>query len=392
MTVVDTPSASDSDGIVTGASAQSRRLPKKAALAAVAAVLLVTAVWAFGGSRATSVTENGLIQQEEMTVVPAYEKCSDTKDNCIGTKCCKTTGYKCFMKDAGTAHCLNKCSPGKDGWCSELKNTKPVSAYPGQRLFCMSFYTENTGSTKESHELSLLRTQLFLGASLFGCPKWAVYSDTDTWLTPGPPELRTIKVDDVDGDFHLFKRKKQGTWVNAMMFYQAWKNIREKSLFDNSDYFVKVDADAVFLPQRLLDTLKGYKEPAEGIYVENCRKVQYGFFGNLEIVSATGFNTFLTNLEDCKKTLDWKGVDPDWKYGPYGEDLFMQKCLDAKGVNKISNFTVTTDGACKSDMPKSLRKVKDLKWKPDCASTKSVTLHPFKKPYDYFTCLAATQR
>merc|ERR1712242_189947 len=238
---------------------------------------------------------------------------------------------------------MKRCDPGKDGWCSELQTTKPVAAYPGQRLFCMAFYTENTGSTKESFELSLLRTQLFLGASLFGCPKWAVYSDADTWLTPGPPELRTTKVNDVEGDFHLFKRKKEGTWVNAMMFYQAWKDVRSRSLFDNSDWFVKVDADAVFLPQRLLDTLKGYKVPAEGMYVE-----------------------------DCKKTLDWKGQDPDWKYGPWGEDLFMQKCLDAKGVNKVSNFTIANDGACKSDRPKPLRKVKGLKWKPDCASTKMV--------------------
>merc|ERR1711979_169598 len=129
-----------------------------------------------------------------------------------------------------------------------------MGAHPGQRLFRMSFYMENTGSTKESFELSLLRTQLFLGASLFGCPKWAVYSDADQWLTPGPAELRTIKVNDVDGDFHLFKRKKEGTWTNAMMFYQAWKDIRSKSLFENSDYFIKVDPHTVFLPQRLLYT------------------------------------------------------------------------------------------------------------------------------------------
>jgi len=393
MTAAEISSASDSDVLLIERSTQNRRLPKAAALAAVAVGAVVVAVWAFGGSAATSVSASSLIQQEEMVVVPAFEKCSLATDNCIGTKCCKTTGFKCFMKDAGTAKCMNKCVPGKDGWCSELANTKPVAAYPGQRLFCMAFYTENTGSTKENFELSLLRTQLFLGASLFGCPKWAVYSDVDTWLTPGPPELRTIKVNDVDNDFHLFKRKKQGTWTNAMMFYQAWKDIRDKGLFENSDYFIKADADAVFLPQRLLDTLKGYKEPAGGIYVENCRKVQYGFFGNLEVVSAAGFNTFLSNLEDCKtKTVDWKGLDPEWKYGPYGEDLFMQKCMDAKGVNKISNFTITTDGACKADLPKSLRKVKGLKWKPDCASTHTVAMHPFKKPYDYFTCLAATQR
>merc|ERR1712060_668179 len=105
---------------------------------------------------------------------------------------------------------------------------------------------------------------------------------------------------------------------NGMMFYQAWLDIRNKKLTADSDWVVKVDGDAVFLPQRLLDTLKGYKAPAGGVYIENCKKVMFGFFGHLEVVSTDGFNTFLSSLETCKSTLDWKGLDPDWKYGPYG--------------------------------------------------------------------------
>merc|ERR1711878_178964 len=124
-----------------------------------------------------------------------------------------------------------------------------------------------------------------------------------------------------------------------MMFYQAWLDIRNKKLTADSDWVVKVDGDAVFLPQRLLDTLKGYKAPAGGVYIENCAKVEYGFFGNLEVVSAEGFNTFLTSLEDCKAKVDYKGLKPDWKFGPIGEDLFMQMCMDLKGVSKVSNFT-----------------------------------------------------
>jgi hypothetical protein len=205
----------------------------------------------------------------------------------------------------------------------------------GARLFCFGFYTKNTGNPKPSAELDLFKTQLKLGVSLFGCPKWAVFSDVEVELSPGPPtRITTIKVDDVDGNFHLFKRKKTKTWVNAMMFYQAWKNIRDNNLAAGSDWVVKVDADAVFLPARLLRTVEGYKVPAGGVYIENCQKVMFGFFGNLEVVSSDGFASFLSNLETCKATLDWKGEDPDWKYGPWGEDLFMQKCMDKIGVSK----------------------------------------------------------
>merc|ERR1712083_1226499 len=91
--------------------------------------------------------------------------------------------------------------------------------------------------------------------------------------SPGPPtRITTIKVDDVDGNFHLFKRKKTKTWVNAMMFYQAWKNIRDNNLAAGSDWVVKVDADAVFLPARLLRTVEGYKSRQEVSTLRIVRK------------------------------------------------------------------------------------------------------------------------
>jgi len=356
------------------------------------ALLLLGAAALRGVAPAGNAGESQAMVKEEMVVVPAYEKCSKDTESCISTKCCKTTGYKCFMKDNNFAKCMLECVPGKDGWCSELVNTKPVASYPGLRFFCFAFYTADMGTTKPNYELSLIRTQLFLGASIFGCPKWAVYSDVDTWLSPGPPLLKTTKVYDVDGEFHILRRKDTGSYANTAMHYQAWLDIRNHKLASGSDWVIKSDIDAVFLPQRLLDTLKGYKVPSGGVYIENCKKVMFGFFGHLEVVSSEAFSAFLSSLESCKSSLDWKGQDPDWKYGPWGEDLFMQRCMDKIGVSKVSNFTLTTNGACKADLPKELQHAKGLKWKPDCTSTKTISLHPFKKTDEYFQCLAATQR
>merc|ERR1711870_213748 len=140
----------------------------------------------------------------------------------------------------------------------------------------------------------------------------------------------------------------------------------------------KSDADAVFLPIRLLKTLTGYKVPDGGVYVENCKKVSFGFFGNLEVVSKEAWTSFASNLESCKGSLDWKGEDPDWKFGPWGEDLFMQRCMDKIGVAKVSNFTLTYDGACKADRPETIQKIKNLKWSPICNDANSVSYHPFK--------------
>jgi len=371
----------------------SRRKRGGGLLFAAAALLLLGAFAMYVGlGRHIMPDLNSLQQKDDIVVRPPYEHCSKVSENCIGTKCCKVSGHKCFLQNAGYASCKAECLPGRDGWCTELVNTRAVQSYPGLRLFCFSFYTKNTGSTKKSYELDLFRTQLFLGASIFGCPKWRVYSDIETWLSPGPPVLKTTKVDDTDGDFHLFKRKKTGAWTNAMMFYQAWMDMRRTKATVDSDWVIKADADAVFIPVRLLETLKGYKVPGGGVYVENCKKVMYGFFGNLEVVSHDAFDAFLFNLEHCKATLDWKGLEPSWKYGPWGEDLFMQKCMDIHGVAKVYNFTLTEDGKCKADLPKSLQKVKGVKWQPDCLHSSAVSMHPFKKPDDYFACLANTQR
>merc|ERR1712003_305052 len=82
-------------------------------------------------------------------------------------------------------------------------------------------------------------------------------------------------------------------------------------LWANHDWTVKVDADAVFLPMRLRTKLSSHKVTSSGIYLENCKYVNYGFLGNLEVISHQGFSTFLANIEDCTKALNWKGKEKD---------------------------------------------------------------------------------
>merc|ERR1711948_65975 len=79
------------------------------------------------------------------------------------------TGYECYEVHAGYAKCMKECVAGKDGTC--LHHTVPMVpskrsdiSYSANTLFCFSFYAQDTGSTKKTYELDLLRTQLFHGA------------------------------------------------------------------------------------------------------------------------------------------------------------------------------------------------------------------------------------
>merc|ERR1711963_1195814 len=321
------------EGMVMTVEQPRRQVKVAGVVGLVAAVLLCVGVVARSGApaRDNSALKEYYSQLDEIVVQPPREKCSKIGANCVSTKCCKISGYNCFEKTAGSASCMKSCIPGVNGTClmpGSIVPLKPAVGVPGTTLFCFTFYMEDTGSTKKFYDLSLLRTNLFLGSSLFGCEAYKVYGDVETWLSPG--QVSTVKVDDVNGDFHFAKRKLTGTWVNSPMFIQAWKAIRTEGVWASHDWTVKVDADAVFLRMRLRTKLSSQK------------------------------------------------------------DLFMQRCMDLHGVDKVSVWDLTTDSMCKAFRPEGQKK--NEKWRPNCALTTTAAMHPFMKPYDYFECLKATQR
>jgi len=251
-------------------------------------------------------------------------------------------------------------------------------------LYCFAVYTQNTGSPKKSYDLELLQAQQKYGASIFGCEAKDVFSDVTVQIGGG---ISTIQVNDDLGEFHHLKRKNQGTWVNWGIFYQVWLKVRGFGKWQDKGWTVKVDADAVFIPGRLRDWLSSKKDTPHGVYFENCANVQYGFFGNLEVMSNTAVQVLTSYLEECHEKFAPCADDGcDWKFGPWGEDVFAQRCMDHHYVDKVEAFDLTTDGMCPGDRPADQKKNK--KWHaPDCTKVTSVTAHPYKKPAEYFKCL-----
>lgn len=318
-------------------------------------------------------------------VTKERDLCSDYKSNCFDTKCCKTTGYYCFQKGPGDAKCMKSCKKGVDSPTCAVATTR-VSFQEGEAnsLFCFSVYTKDTGSPKPSYELELVTQQFAQKVSIFACDAFDVYSDVSVDIGG----LQTIKVDDVKGDFHFQKRKETGAWVNTGMFKQIWKAIGEKGTYKNFDWTVKVDPDAVFLPHRLIQRIKWIPRLEHGVVLVNCKLVDNGFFGNLEVYSANAFSVLVDNVDKCDASIPWKIGVKNGKYGPMGEDLFAEKCMEKNGVAKVEAFDITKDGACPANRPKDQEKNK--KWKPVCKDAYTSAMHPFKTPIEYFKCLEDT--
>jgi len=380
-----------------------RRLTMDAVIAGIFGVVLLsvcTTTGVFSAPPSAGVAQPPLGQAtpqelhvDRIVVVPPREQCAALGLNCLAQKCCMISGYTCYEKRSGYATCMKKCTPGVTGTCLTRENLAPTRedaavSWSATTLFCFAVYMQDTGSTKPNHDLDLLRTSLFVHASIFGCEASRVYSDVSTWLSPG--KVFTVKVEDEDNNFHYEKRKETGTWINANVFIAVWKKIREEDVWSSKDWTVKVDADTVFLPSRLRQRLSKQAVTANGVYLENCKYVNYGFFGSLEVMSHKAVAAYLANIDDCKTSLNYMGHEKVTGSEPWGEDLFLQRCMDMHGVDKVVGWGITTDGMCEAWRPDGEKKNK--KWKPDCAITTSPAMHPFQTPKQYFDCLRATQR
>jgi len=365
---------------------------RRAALFAGAAGLAAL-VGTLGVGRAGALSQlSGLQNKEErIAIVPSTPACSKAGANCYATGCCMTSGHKCFTKSKGIAQCNETCTPGLKGFTCDVVGSAsvPVERPLGQSLYCFSVYVQNTGSKKKNTELELLSLQARSQASIFTCDQWDVFSDAAVQV--GETGYVTVQVNDEYGEFHQVKRKCDDgdcSWVNWAIFYQVWVKVREVGKWEVTDYTVKVDPDAVFVPARLRSYLAATKgDSPHGVYFENCRNVKYGFFGHLEVMSNTATRVLTKYLENCHADFAPCANDGcDWEYGPWGEDVFAQRCMDHHYVDKVEAYDMSTDGACEADRPTGEKKNK--KWHaPDCSQVTTVAAHPFKKPAEYLKCL-----
>merc|ERR1712066_684614 len=184
---------------------------------------------------------------------------------------------------------------------------------------------------------------------------------------------------------HLAKRKSTGAWVNGPAFQNIFLNMKQDGRWSNYDWTVKVDADAVFFPDRLKLKLSGQKVTEKGIYFTNCEHVWYGFFGSMEVFSKNAVANYLANLDACK-------ANPKINNTTYGEDLFAQKCMNSAGVSNVKDFYLVTDAVCDAITVMAVTHAKKkIVHLPNCAMG-TPAFHPLKKVPDYLSCLRTAQK
>jgi hypothetical protein len=211
------------------------------------------------------------------------------------------------------------------------------------------------------YERGLMRRLLEANQSIFRCDSFQVFSEGNNEVGPGPPRV-------VAEDIGSTKVGWGGPYHNALnsgVFVRVWRRIFADGAYYSKDWTVKVDPDAVFLPDRLKTHLAD-SDPSPSLYLNDCDQ---GLHGPIEIVSNGGMRAFRLGLNDCVSALS---KDFSWS----GEDVFLRHCFGMLKINRVDDFHILSETVCMWHDPVHKGCHGDY-----------VAFHPFKQEDTYFNCL-----
>lgn len=225
------------------------------------------------------------------------------------------------------------------------------------------------------YEPDLVKAQYKQKVGIFACDEYAVFSNGGV-VQVGDLQTQDLPVAPVT----MGNMNKVGTttssWLNTMIFMKMWDLVADSGKWWDHDWTVKVDPDAVFFPSRL----RGYLGPQmasfgdAALYVGNCDRtwhngpVRLKLFGSLEIFNRNAIGSYKASNARCKAELPWQG---------WGEDFFMQQCLDLAGVHALNGTQYLADARCEFS---------------PCTDPTKVAFHDFKTIPAWFDCWGQSEQ
>lgn len=232
-------------------------------------------------------------------------------------------------------------------------------------LFCFSVMQPR------GPENSLVVGQLSNNASIFACNEYTVVSPermllgmdecgAEVWTLVNPAPVDHL------GHIGLEPGVTTNSFLNALTFIHAWNLLTAGDKLWRNDWTVKADPDAVFFPDRLRGHVRAHTGRAT--YLLNCYWANAAkLFGALEVFSKQAMQLYQAGQSRCR-TLKWHG---------WGEDLYIQKCMELLGAEAFNDFDLVGDNRCKAAA---------------CTDDRVVAYHPFKDPASYWACYAQSPK
>jgi len=220
-----------------------------------------------------------------------------------------------------------------------------------------------------SYERGLLNLQFQKQSGIFACDEHMVYSNTTQDIVGVGFVINVINMDlesERGGEF--------ATQLNLKVFREVWARVASDSTYRHYDWTVKVDADTVFLPNRLQHVLRNYSHAPASIYFTNCR---FGLHGAIEVFSRFAVQALSSGWGRCEQHYSKLCGGPCW----WGEDLFIDQCLSAVlKVHRYFEASLLLEDTC--GLPEE-------GWR-SCSHPGTVAFHPFKSINEHKRCLYNT--
>jgi len=255
-----------------------------------------------------------------------------------------------------------------------MPGARPRSEWKDPSLFCFEVMCVKP-EDPTWYEPRLVKVQQQQKVSIFACDEFTVFSNGGTYKLQGnwtTTELKTSRVGMGDLDK---AGQTTNSWLNTRIFQQAWEEVNRDGRFRSHDWTVKVDPDAVFFPERLRDLVRPHTKPAGAWYFLNCNRYppsppgEAKLYGSVEVFSRKAVEAYVSSKDVCINSMEWQG---------WGEDFFMQKCMDKLRVMAVYMFKWIGDDRC---------------WPAKCTAKDRVAFHDFKDIDKWFDCWGqSTQR
>jgi len=158
---------------------------------------------------------------------------------------------------------------------------------------------------------------------------------------------------------------KDGTAGNAELFMHLWDTVKAIGKFQNYDWTLKLDPDAVIIPERVRWRLSAHNQHFPQ-FVENCNAIPSSpdypmIYGAAEMFSKEAMQKYYAMEWNCKG-MDWH---------PLGEDVFMRRCMVQLGVSAIVDLSMVGDYLCTY---------------ANCGEGWRAVFHPFKSLDSWLGC------
>mmetsp|Transcript_72002 Transcript_72002/g.154057 ORF Transcript_72002/g.154057 Transcript_72002/m.154057 type:complete len:1029 (+) Transcript_72002:89-3175(+) len=258
--------------------------------------------------------------------------------------------YLACLEQAG--YYVGRHVASQDAWALPSPLMKPS-------LFCWTLVQAS------GPEPRLLQRQHAEGVGIFSCDGHLVISNASSEDVFGP--LTSISIALIDADLFTPRGGQYYTALNSPVFIKAWSQVFHDGRFREHDWTLKLDCDAVIVPQRLRQVLQRH------CHDESCgpkflSNFGWDLHGPVEVINRRGMEVYAHDVDRCVSEVDFSDKGEDWYLGLC---MALLEVPSEEEASLLSDWHFDGGAASPCD-------------------TLHAAFHPFKLWDDHMACLCQT--